>query len=147
MLTVAWGCIKLHHHHHLYGRKFVCQTDHKPLEDIHLKHFSDAPPRLQCLLLKLQPYDVTIKYVPGQKVPVADALSRVSPSGRTEIKGLDVTIHDLPTTLGHVQVEAIQNATRKDQVLQMLMQQMMQGWPGHIKLLPMALKTILAVER
>ena len=138
MLAVAWGCIKFHHY--LYGRKFVCQTDHKPLEDIHLKHLSDAPPRLPRLLLKLQPYDITIKYVPGQKVPVADALSRVSPSGKTEIKGLDVTIHDLTTTLNHVQVEAIQQATREDQVLQMLMQQMMQGWPDHIKLLPVALK-------
>ena len=138
MLAVAWGCIKFHHY--LYGRKFICQTDHKPLEDIHLKHLSDAPPRLQRLLLKLQPYDITIKYVPGQKVPVADALSRVSPSGKTEIKGLDVTIHDLTTTLNHVQVEAIQQATREDQVLQMLMQQMMQGWPDHIKLLPVALK-------
>ena len=67
-------------------------------------------------------------------------LSRVSPSGKTEIKGLDVTIHDLTATLNHVQVEAIQQATREDQVLQMLMQQMMQGWPDHIKLLPVALK-------
>ena len=85
-------------HHYLYGRKFICQTDHKPLEDIHLKHLSDSPPCLQRLCLKLQPYDITIKYVPGQKVPVADALSRVSTSGKTEIKGLDVTIHDLTTT-------------------------------------------------
>ena len=67
-------------------------------------------------------------------------MSRVSPSGKTEIKGLDVTIHDPTTTLNHVQVEAIQQATREDQVLQMLMQQMMQGWPDHIKLLPVALK-------
>ena len=66
ILAVGWGCIKFHHY--FYGRKFVCQTDHKPLEDIHLKHLSDAPPRLQRLLLKLQPYDITIKYVPGQKV-------------------------------------------------------------------------------
>ena len=139
MLAFAWGCIKFHHY--LYGRKFVCQTDHKPLEDSHLKYLSDEPPRLQRLLLKLQPYDITMKCVPGQKVPVADALSRVSPSGKTEIKGLDVTIHDLTATLSHVQVEAIQKATREDQVLQMLMQQMMQGWPDHIKLLSVALKS------
>ena len=138
MLAVAWGCIKFHHY--LYDRKFMCQTDHKPLEDIHLKHLCNALPSLQRLLLKLQPYDITIKYVPGQKVPVADALSRASHSGKTEIKGLDVTIHDLTTTLSHVQVEAIQKATREDQVLQMLMQQMRQGWPDHIKLLPVALK-------
>ena len=137
-LAVAWGCIKFHHY--LYGRKFVCQTDHKPLKYIQLKHLSDAPPRLQRLLLKLQHYDITIKYVPGQKVPVADALSRVSSRGKTVIKGLDITIHNLTTTLSHVQVEAIQKATREDQVLQMLMQKMMQGWPDCIKLLPVTLK-------
>ena len=138
MLAVAWGCIKFHHY--LYGRKFICQTDHKPLEDRQLKHLSDAPLRLHRLLLKLQPYDITIKYYPSQKVPVIDALTRVSPSGKTKIKGLDVTLHDLTTTLNHVQVEAIQKASREDQVLQMLMQQMMQGWPDHIKLLPVALQ-------
>ena len=72
MLAVVWGCIKFHHY--LYGRKFICQTDHKPLEDIHLKHLSDAPPRLKRLLLKLEPYNIIIKYVPGKVVPVADAL-------------------------------------------------------------------------
>ena len=93
LLAVVWGCIKFHHY--LYGRKFICQSDNKPLEDIHLKYLSDALPRLQRLLLKLQPYDIAIKYVTGSQVPVADALSRVSPSGRTEIKGLDVTIHKI----------------------------------------------------
>ena len=58
VLAVAWGCIRFHHYP--YGRKFICQTDHKPLEDIHLKHLSDAPARLQRLLVKLQPYDVTL---------------------------------------------------------------------------------------
>ena len=85
MHAVAWACKKFHHY--LYGRKFVCQTDHKPLEDIHLKHLSDASARLQRLLLKLQSYDVIIKYVPTQKVLAADALNRVSPSGRSDIKG------------------------------------------------------------
>ena len=65
MLVVAWGCIKFHHY--IYCRKFVCQTDHKLLEDIHLKHLSDVPPMLQSLVLKLQPYDITIRYVLGQK--------------------------------------------------------------------------------
>ena len=51
LLAVLFGCIKFYHY--LYGRKFVCHSDHKPLEDIHLKHLSDAPARLQRLLLKL----------------------------------------------------------------------------------------------
>ena len=40
MLVVAWGCIKFYYL--LYGRKFVCQSDHKPLEDKHLKYLNDA---------------------------------------------------------------------------------------------------------
>ena len=85
--------------------------------------------------LSLQCYDITFKYTSGQKVPVAEALG-----DKTEIRGFDITIHDVTTTLNHVQVEAIQKATRGVQVLQLLMQQMMQGWPDHIKQLPGILK-------
>ena len=73
LLAVVFGHIKFHHY--LYGRIFVCHSDHKTLEDIHLKHLSDAPARLQRLLLKLQPYNLTIKYIPGKNVAVTDALS------------------------------------------------------------------------
>ena len=52
VLAVVFGCIRFHHY--FYARKFECHSDHKPLEDIHLKHLSAAPARLQRLLLKLQ---------------------------------------------------------------------------------------------
>ena len=77
---------------------------------------------------------------PGHKVPVTDALSIVSPSDKTEMKGLDITFYDVTATMNHVQVEAMQKAAREDQVLQLLMQHMMQGWPDHIKQLPVILK-------
>ena len=44
MLDVVFGCLKLHHY--LYGRSFVCNSDHQPLENIYLKRLSDTPPRL-----------------------------------------------------------------------------------------------------
>ena len=115
MLTVVFGCLKFHHY--LYGISFVCNSDHQPLETIHLKHLSDAPPRLQRLLLKLQPYDFMIKYLPGHKVAVADALSRVSPSGKTFIRGLDVTIHEMTNqTYVHNWIAQIQKETREDHI-------------------------------
>ena len=77
MLAFVFGCIKFHHY--LYGRKFICERDLTPVEDIHLKHLSDAPSRLQRVLLKIQPYDFSIKYIPCPKIPMADALNRVSP--------------------------------------------------------------------
>ena len=93
-------------------------------EDIHLKYLSNVPSGLQRLLLKLQPYDIAIKYVPGSHMPVADVLSRVIPSGMTEIKGLDVTIHDMTPGLSHIQVETIQQATKEDPTLQLLVKQL-----------------------
>ena len=37
-----------------------------------------SPPRLQRLLLRLQKYDISITYVPGKHMDVADTLSRAS---------------------------------------------------------------------
>ena len=142
MLAVVFGCLKFYYY--LYGRSFVCNTDHQPHENIHLKNLSDAPSRLQRLLLKLQPCDITIKYLPSHKVAVEDMLSRVS---------LDVTIHEM-TNQPYVnnQIAQIQKATSEDQVLQLLMQQIMEGWLQHCKCLPVVLcpfwqlKDDLAIE-
>ena len=126
ILAVVLGCLKFHHY--LYSRKFICEIDHKPLKDIYLKHLSNAPPRLQRLLLKIQPYDFSIKYIPGPKILMADTFSRVSPHKKAEIKGLYVNIHDLTPTMSRVQVETIQKATLEDTTLQLLMQHMIKGW-------------------
>ena len=36
------------------------------------KNISDAPPRLQRLTLKIQPYDFKIKYITGKEVAFVD---------------------------------------------------------------------------
>ena len=51
-------------------------SDHKPLETICKKPLATAPKRLQRLLLKLQQYDVEIRYKPGFKTHFSDTLSR-----------------------------------------------------------------------
>ena len=131
MLVVVFGCLK--YHHYLYGRRFVCRSDHQPLEKIHLKNLSDAPPRLQRLLLKIQPYDFQIKYIPGKEVTLADALSRVNPQDKIELKGLDFTIHELTPCMTLIQVSMICEEQKKDATMQLLIQQLIQGWPNHCK--------------
>ena len=73
---------------YVYGREFVVETDHKPLIAISRKPLCDAPPRLQRLLLRVQKYDLTLEYVPGKQLVVADTLSRAfsrnTPSSSTE---------------------------------------------------------------
>ena len=140
MLAAVFDCMRFHHY--LYGREFICQCDQKHLEDLHLKHLSDVPPRLQRLLLKIQPYDFVIKYVPGKNIPMADAFSRVSPNEKTEIKDLDVTIHEITPQLSRIQVESIQKATQQDKTLQLLIQQMLEGWPESCRKLPEILRPL-----
>ena len=50
---------------YLLGRRFLAESDHKPLEMIAMKNLANVPPCLQRMLLELQRYDVTIKYWPG----------------------------------------------------------------------------------
>ena len=73
-VAVVYGCEKFHSY--LYGRSFVVRTNHHPLGQVHKKNLMQAPPRLQRMLLRLQPYHCIIKYLPGREMVTADALSR-----------------------------------------------------------------------
>ena len=56
------------------------------------------------------------------------------------LKGLDVIIHEISPDLSHIQVETIQQVTKEDPTLQLPMQQLMEGWPEHVKQVPRDLK-------
>ena len=88
MLAIVFGCMRFHHY--LYGKEFISQCDHKPLEDIHLKHLSDAPPRLQRLLLKIQPYNIVIKYVPCKNIHLKEAVMNTTVPASTSSVALKV---------------------------------------------------------
>ena len=64
------------HHHYTSGRRVILWTDHKPLVSIYKKPLASAPKRLQRLLLRLQQYDVDLRYKPGSEMYLADTLSR-----------------------------------------------------------------------
>ena len=53
-------------HTYVFGRSFIVESDHKPLEQINLKNLADTPACLQRMLLRLQNYDLTIRYIPGR---------------------------------------------------------------------------------
>ena len=66
LLAIAFAYIRFNSY--LQGRSFTVQSDHKPLEMIHLKSMHNAPPWLQRMFLQLQKYDMTIKYKPGSEM-------------------------------------------------------------------------------
>ncbi|GFR91547.1 transposon Ty3-I Gag-Pol polyprotein [Elysia marginata] len=63
-------------HTYIYGRAVLVQSDHKPLENIQHKNLSKAPPRLQRMLLRIQPYSCTMQYKAVKEMIFADYLSR-----------------------------------------------------------------------
>ena len=70
-------------HTYLYGRSLTIITYHKPLEMICNKQISSGLPRLQMMLVKIQGYDYSGKYRPGNEMIVPDVLPRLpSPSER-----------------------------------------------------------------
>ncbi|KAJ8363309.1 hypothetical protein SKAU_G00121400 [Synaphobranchus kaupii] len=72
-LGLVWACERLHPY--VYGRQFTLVTDHKPLEVIYGPH-SKPCARIERWVLRLQPYDFKVLYIPG-KQNIADSLSRL----------------------------------------------------------------------
>ena len=52
------------------------ETDHNPLKEIFKKSLCDAPVRLQWMLLRLQRYNLEVRYKKGPLMLIADTLSR-----------------------------------------------------------------------
>ena len=67
-------------HYFLYGKEFTLGTDQKPLVSIYKKHMVDISPRVQRLIVRSFLYlPFHVVYKKGKDIPVADALSQVTP--------------------------------------------------------------------
>ena len=77
-LGTIWEMKKFHYF--LYGKEFTLETDQKPLVSINMKHMIDISPRVQRLIVRSFPYlPFKVVYKKGVDIPVADALSHVTP--------------------------------------------------------------------
>lgn len=117
-LSVVWGLKRFHYF--IYGKSCTIHTDHKPLEAIFKKKLSKCPARLQRFALRALKYDVTILYVKGAEVPIADALSRVPPQPappNEEFPQLD--IHQITKNLpaSPIKLQQIRNEIASDPTL------------------------------
>ena len=69
------------------------------------------------MMLRVQKYDAEIKYVQGKNIPLADALSIVSPCPRDLIEWVDVPVHELHLHLNASSTRIAQIKTAKDEKL------------------------------
>ena len=130
-LGVIWGLERFHYF--IYGKSCTIHTDHKPLEMIFKKKLSNCPARLQRFVLRALKYNVTVKYVKGAEVSIADALSRVSPQPAPpegEFPQLD--IHQITKNLpaSPIKLQQIRNETANDPTLSKLREVIHEGWPA-----------------
>ena len=139
-----FACQKFHQY--IYGFPTKVQSDHKPLESIVQKPLYKVSPRLQRMLLKLQNYDLSIKYVKGKDLHVADALSHAyltNPDDCTQSKDLEFAIHVMIENLpvSKEKKSQLQTATTHDHQLQQLLSLMRTGWPPDISSVPISLES------
>ncbi|MEW8560660.1 MAG: RNase H-like domain-containing protein, partial [Candidatus Thiodiazotropha sp.] len=131
MYGILFGCKRFHQY--IYGRKISVQTDHLPLVPIMKKPLHVAPPRLQRMMLQLQPYDIEVSHVPGKLIPLADCLSRKSlPDTYPELtEGMDCQVHMVISSLpiSDRKLKEIKQMTDQDPTLETLKSVVMQGWP------------------
>ena len=96
-LGTIWGMEMFHYF--LYGKGFTLETDQKPLVSIYKKHMIDISPRVQRLIVRSFPYlPFKVIYKKGVDIPVADALSRVTPMDPEDNKGLPIIAVNVITT-------------------------------------------------
>lgn len=73
LLAIVWAT--KYFRPYLYGRKFIIQTDHQPLQWLH--NLKDPNNRVLRWKIRLSEYEYTIQYLAGKDNVVADALSRI----------------------------------------------------------------------
>ena len=93
----------LHFKQYVYDHSLMVISDHKPHSTLFQKSLQSNAPRLTWMLLKISDYNINVVYWSGNTMPLSDALSwlnshNVADGNKTEIRNVDVTIHDIEIT-------------------------------------------------
>ena len=119
-------------HYFTFGHPVVILTDHKPLIAISKKALINAPPHLQRLLLRMNNYNVSLKWIPGKEMIFADHLSRnigSNESNELTCTGLDLKIQDIYLNASEDRCISLAKETDKDETLIALKNMVLKGWP------------------
>ena len=134
-LAITWACERFSVY--VLGRRFIIETDHKPLIPLlGSKNLDSLPPRVLRFRLRLTRFDYSIVHVPGKLLYMADALSR-APVASTESSStswqveaellVEATIADLPA--GKNRIKEYSDAQAADPVCSAITNYCRNGWP------------------
>ena len=134
-LAIVFSCERFSQY--LAGReKNTVESDHKPLQSIFQKSILSAPCRLQRMMLRLQRFNLDVKYKPGAQMYVADHLSRASLADNEEMAdNFQVFALEVETLtpfdsikVAPERLSQLQKCTAQD-VLETLKTTVLTGWP------------------
>lgn len=133
-LAVTWGCERFAQY--LIGEEpFTVETDHKPLIPIlNTQNFSQCPPRLQGLKMRLAPFSYRVEFVPGKDLLVADTLSRAPVEKGNNSISEEIEMHLSMVTVAGIPASdefftRLADETEKDPELSRLMPYLLYEWP------------------
>ena len=131
LLVIVFACEKFDAY--IYGCDCVrVQTDHKPLESIFRKELCTAPKRLQRTLLRLQKHSLDVTYLKGEKILVADTLSRAylpEVNSRNFVRELEEVDHRANLPLSDERWQQLTHVWADDPVLKQLRTVIQCAWP------------------
>ena len=131
MLAVVFGLE--HFDQYTFGRKIFVTTDHKPLETIIRKPLSEAPRRLQRLIMRSNRYAFELTWAKGSSLLIADTLSRAAICNIASSEpGLTKERSNIPDAM----LEKLRAQTSKDDDMQVLIGIIKRGWPEEKSELP-----------
>ena len=135
MLSIVHGCIKFHHF--IFGKHVTIYNDHKPLEDIYRKPLLSTPMRIQRMRLRLQWYDITVKYRRGKDMELPDTLSRAQLQDSTPEAGSLECVSMLNfVSVSEQKYTELQERSKEE--LSLLQQTIQQGWPDSRREVPIS---------
>jgi hypothetical protein len=92
--------------------------------------------RLQSILIKLQQYELIVKYKPGKELLIVDTLSRIKSNGDSifddwEKREVEITIEEVNkySLISESKREEFKLATESDKELNTLKNYVIEGWP------------------
>ncbi|XP_064622514.1 uncharacterized protein K02A2.6-like [Lineus longissimus] len=125
LLSVCFGLERFDQY--TYGTKVIVENDHKPLASILRKPLSQAPKRLQSLLMRLHRYDVDFQFLKGSELVIADTLSRAfleTLDERPRVMNIDFF-----PNISDARLEEVRDVTVRDPTTKTLMCLIRNGWP------------------
>ena len=90
-------------------------------------------------MLHLQPYDCIVEHLPEREMVTADTLSHLSPLDKFEVPDMNAKIHHL-IRITPDKMEKFKEEMEKEETLQLLSHQVVQGWPNRMRKIELALK-------